>query len=124
MVEKICCHLFDPVAVNAHILRNKTSKKNVLLGIFCEKVAEGLLASAGTEIQVQGQTSSPAGRLVGRDHFLYRIPATHAKVEGTSQQHSCRMCAERSKRQTGKTKEMHYSVLPKVRCRTLYGAVF
>jgi hypothetical protein len=27
------------------------------------------LASAGTGIQVQGQTSSPAGRLVGRDHF-------------------------------------------------------
>jgi hypothetical protein len=36
---------------------------------FYEKVAEGLLASAGTEPQVQGQTSSPAGRLIGRDHF-------------------------------------------------------
>ena len=39
------------------------------LEIFYEKVAEGLLASACTEIQVQGQSSSPAGRLVGRDHF-------------------------------------------------------
>ena len=66
--------------------------------IFYEKVAKGLLASAGTEMQVQGQTSSP----VGRDHFLYRIPATHAKVEGTSQRLCC-VCAEKSKRQTGKT---------------------
>ena len=54
------------------------------LEIFYEKVAEGLLASAGMEIQVQGQSTSPAGRLVGRDHFLYRIPATHAKLEGKS----------------------------------------
>jgi hypothetical protein len=73
-----------------------------LFKIFNEKVAEGLLASAGAEIQVQGQISSPAVRLVGRDHFLYRISATHAKVEGTSQR-SCRVCAERSKCQTGKT---------------------
>jgi hypothetical protein len=70
--------------------------------IFYEKVAKGLLASAGTEMQVQGQTNSPAGRLVGRDHFLYRIPATHAKVEGTSQR-SCYVCAEKTKHQTGKT---------------------
>jgi hypothetical protein len=46
--------------VNAHILHNKTRKKKMLLEIFCKKVAEGLLASAPTEIQVQGQTSSPA----------------------------------------------------------------
>jgi len=88
--------------VNSHILHNKTSKNKMSLEIFYEKVAEGLLASAGTEMQVQGQTSIPAGRLVGRDHFLYRIPATHAKVEGTSQR-SCCVCAEKSKCQTGKT---------------------
>jgi hypothetical protein len=52
--------------VNAYILHNKTRKKKMLLEIFHEKVAEGLLASASTEIQVQGQTSSPAGRLVGK----------------------------------------------------------
>jgi hypothetical protein len=33
-----------------------------------EKVAEVLLTNDGTEIQVQGQTSSPAARLVGRGH--------------------------------------------------------
>jgi len=70
--------------------------------IFYKKFTKGLFPSAGTEIQVQGQTSSPVGRLVGRDHFLYRIPVTHAKLEGKSQ-HSCRVCAERSKHQTGKT---------------------
>jgi hypothetical protein len=55
------------------------------LEIFYEKVAEVLLASDGMEIQVQGQTSSPVGRLVGRDHSIYSIPATHAKLEGKSQ---------------------------------------
>jgi len=55
--------------VNSHILHNKTSKKKMSLEIFYKKVAEGLLTGAGTEMQVQGQTSSPAGRLVGRGHF-------------------------------------------------------
>jgi len=100
--KKLFFRLFDLVVVNAHILHNKTSKKKMSLEIFYEKVAEGLLASAGTKMQVQGQTSSPAGRLVGRDHFLYRVPATRAKMEGNSQR-SCRVCAEISKRQTGKT---------------------
>jgi hypothetical protein len=63
-----------------------------------------------TEPQVQGQTSSPAGRLIGRDHFLCRIPATHAKLKGKSQR-SCRVRAERSKRQTGKTLK---------KCTTMY----
>jgi hypothetical protein len=44
-----------------------------------------LLASDGMEIQVQDQTSSPACRLIGRDHSIYSIPATHAKLAGKSQ---------------------------------------
>ena len=88
----------------------KRNKKKITLEIFYEKVAEGLLTSAGTEIQVQGQPSSPAGRLVGRDHFLYRNPVTHAKLEGKSQR-SCRVWAQRSKRQTGKTVK---------KCTTMY----
>jgi hypothetical protein len=80
---------------------------------FYKKVAEGLLASAGTEPEVQGQTSSPARRLIGRDHVLYRIPATHTKLKGKSQR-SCRVRAEGSKRQTGKTKKMHDNVLSKM----------
>jgi hypothetical protein len=101
--KKLNFHLFDRVVVNAHISHNKTSKKKKkLLDIFHEKVTEGLLASAGTEIQVQGQPSSPPGRLVGRDHSIYRIPVTYAKLEGKSQ-HSCHVSAERSKHQTRKT---------------------
>jgi hypothetical protein len=98
--KKFLFRMFDLAVVNAHILHTKTDKK-ILLEIFYEKVAEGLLSSAGTEFQVQGQPSSLAGRLVGRDHFLYRIPATHAKLEGKSQR-SCCVCAERSKCQTRK----------------------
>jgi hypothetical protein len=67
-----------------------------------KKVNEGLLANTGIEIQVQIETSSPAGRLVGRDHSVYKIPSKQAKLEGKVQR-SRRMCAERSKRQTGKT---------------------
>jgi hypothetical protein len=52
--------------------------------MFYEKVAEGLLISASMENGTQCDNST-AGTLVGRDHFLYRIPATHARVEGTSQ---------------------------------------
>jgi hypothetical protein len=44
-----------------------------------------LLASDGTEMQVHGQTSSTVGRLVGRDHSIYSIPATHVKLAGKSQ---------------------------------------
>jgi hypothetical protein len=59
--KKLFFRLYDLVVVNAHILHNKTSKKKMSLEIFYEKVAEELLASAGTEMQVQGQTSSPTG---------------------------------------------------------------
>ena len=69
--KKLFFHLYDLVAVGAHIFHNK-SKKKISLEVY-EKVAEGLLASAGTEIRVQGQISNSAGRLVGRDHSVYRI---------------------------------------------------
>jgi hypothetical protein len=58
--KKLSFHLFDLVVVNAHILHNKISKKEMSLEIFHKNVTERLLASAGTEIQVQDQTSSPA----------------------------------------------------------------
>ena len=61
---------------------------------------------------VQSQTSSPAGRLVRSDLFVYtcRIPATQAKLEGKAYS-SCRVSAERSKRQAGKTAK---------KCTTMY----
>jgi hypothetical protein len=41
-------------------------------------------------MQVQG----PAGRLVGRDHSIYSIPATHAKL-AEKLQHSFLISAEK-----------------------------
>ena len=109
--KKLFFHLFDLAVVNTHILHDKTSNKQMSLEIFYEKVAEVLLASACMEIQVQGQTGSPAGRFVGRDHSVYRIPVTHAKLEGKSQC-PCHASAERSKHQTRKTEEINYNILP------------
>jgi maltodextrin utilization protein YvdJ len=100
--KKLFFHLFDLAVVNAPILHSKSSKKKMLVEMFYEKVAEGLIASAGMDIQQQGQTSSQAGRLVGTGHFVYRIPATHAKPEGKTQR-TCGVCSETGKRQTGKT---------------------
>jgi hypothetical protein len=39
--RKLFFHLFDLVMVNAQIMRNKSSKKNMSLEIFYEKVAKG-----------------------------------------------------------------------------------
>jgi hypothetical protein len=82
--KKLFFHLFDLAVVNVQILHYKSSKKNMSLEISYEKVAEVLLANDGTEIQVQVQTSSPAGSLVGGDHSVYSIPETHAKLEEKS----------------------------------------
>ena len=83
-----------------HAHQNKQEKN--FAGNFLCQVAIGLLASAGTTFQVHYQTSSPASRLIGRNHYLYRIPVTHAKLEGKSW-HSCLMYAERCKHQARKT---------------------
>jgi hypothetical protein len=77
-----------------------------------------LLASDGTEMQVCGQPSSTAGRLVGRDHSTYSIPATHAKQAGKSQ-HSFLVSAEKDASDCESCEDMYYSVLPKMLCRTL-----
>jgi len=63
MVGETFFTLFNLVVVSAHILHNKTNKKKMSLEIFYEKVTEGLVASAGMETQVQGQSSSPAADL-------------------------------------------------------------
>jgi hypothetical protein len=73
------------VVVNAHILHNKSSQKICRWKFSKIKVAKVLLAAEGREIQLQGQTSSPACRLVGQELSVYSIPATHAKLEGKSQ---------------------------------------
>jgi hypothetical protein len=120
MVEETFFHLFDLAAVNAHILHNKSSNEKMSLEIFYKKVAKGFLASTDMEIQALGQTSSPAGRLVGTDHFLYRIPVTHAKPEGKTQ------CSGRKRPAPDRENcdEIHYNILQKMWRWTLYRAVF
>jgi hypothetical protein len=92
--KKLIFHLHDLVVVKAQIFHTKTPMKKKSFEIFYEKVAEGLPASASMEIQLQGQTSSPAGRLVGRENFLCRIPVTHTKMEGKCQ-HSRSVCRKK-----------------------------
>ena len=65
--KKLFFNVFD---MAAHILRAETKEKKILLGIFYRRVTKGLLASAGTEIQVQSQTSSPTGRHWEREFFV------------------------------------------------------
>jgi hypothetical protein len=77
-----------------------------------------LLASEDTEMQVQG----PAGRLVGRDHSIYSILATHAKLAGKSQRSFLVSVEEAPGRES--CEDMYYNVLPKMLCRTLRWAVF
>jgi hypothetical protein len=78
-----------------------------------------LLASEGMEMQVQG----PAGRLVGKDHSIYSIPATHAKLVEKSQC-SFRVSAEKEAPSQENSEDMYYNVLLKMLCRTLHWVVF
>jgi hypothetical protein len=54
-----------------------------------------LLASDGMEMQVKGQISSTADRLLGRGHSIYSIPATNVKLAGKLH-HSFLVSAEKN----------------------------
>jgi hypothetical protein len=82
-----------------------------------------LLATDGMEMQVQGQTSSTAGRLLGRGHSIYSIPVTDVKLAGISQ-HPFLISAEKDALDRESCEEMYYNILPKMLCRTLRWAVF
>jgi hypothetical protein len=82
-----------------------------------------LLASNGTEMQVQGRTSSTAGRLLGRGHSIYSIPATNVKLAGKSQ-HSFLVSAEKDASDRESCEDMYYNILLKMLRRTLRWAVF
>jgi hypothetical protein len=53
--------------------------KSILQKLLHEMVAEDVLSNAGQGIQEYASTST--GRLIGRDHFPYRILATQTKVK-------------------------------------------
>jgi hypothetical protein len=64
----------------------KSSKEKMSLEIFYKKVTKGLLANAVIQkFQAQGQTNTPANRLIGREQFIYRIPVTQSRLERKSQ---------------------------------------
>jgi hypothetical protein len=75
------------------------------------------------EMQVQVQTCSTAGRLIGRDHSIYIILATHAKLVG-KYQHSFLISAEKNASDRESCEDMYYNVLPKMLCSTLHWVVF
>jgi len=74
--KKLFLHLYDLTVVSAHIFNTKTNKKDFTGNFLPKKVAKGLLTGASAEMQVQVQTSSPAGRLGRRDAYTH----THTHI--------------------------------------------
>jgi hypothetical protein len=74
---------------------NKVSSKNIRLQKFCKNVAKGLVCDVGKEIIEQPRATS-VGRLVGKNYYAFKVPATHSKVKGRSQR-TCKVCADTSK---------------------------
>jgi hypothetical protein len=70
MVEKD--HFYDLAIVNAHVLCNKISLKNIQIQKFCEKVAEEMACDVGHEITEQPRSTS-VGRHVGKNHYAYKV---------------------------------------------------
>jgi hypothetical protein len=106
--KKLFFHLFDLSLVNAHILHQKICTKKFRLHKFIEKVAEGLVSNVGREGTGQSRISS-ASRLVGRGHFVHRVPATSSKQKGCSQL-TCKVCADKGKHHTGKSTKKYTTV--------------
>jgi hypothetical protein len=106
--KKLFFHLFNLALVNAHILHREKCTKKFRLYKFIEKVAEGLVSDGGSEVTERSRISS-ASRLVGRDHFAHRVPATGSKLKGCSQC-TCKFCADRGKHHTGKSTKKYTTV--------------
>jgi hypothetical protein len=106
--KKSFSHLFDLALVNAHILHQKKCPKKFRLHKLIEKMTEGLVSDVGREVMEQSRISS-ASRLVGRDHFVHRVPATSSKLKGCSQG-TCKVCADRGKHHTGKSTKKYTTV--------------
>jgi hypothetical protein len=98
--KKLFFHLFDLALVTAHILHQIRTKQKFRPYKFLEMVTEGLVSDVGVEITKQSRKSY-AGRLVGRDHFAFRIPATGSKQWGKTQR-TCKVCADKGKHHAGK----------------------
>jgi len=94
--KKPSFHLSDLVVVSAHILHNKISKeKKKRWKFYTKNSPKDCSLVPVRKFKCKIRLAVQLTDLLERDHSVYRIPATHAKLEGKSQR-SCRMSAERS----------------------------
>jgi len=101
----------------------KQARKKFCFKFSKKKSPKDCLLVPVWKMQVHCQACSPAGSLIGRDHFSHRIPATYAMLEGKSQ-HSCHVCREKQAPDRENCEAVHYNALSKMPCRTLYRALF
>ena len=83
--KKLFLHLFDLAIVNACILYNR-----IRLQQFMEEVPASLVTSAGLQDQETGPGPQQEGRLLRRNHFLYKIPSTPGSGCTSGQKNACR----------------------------------
>jgi len=99
--KKLFVHLFDLAVVVAHTLHTKTNNKKILLEICYENLLKDcslvLVEKFNCKVRL-------AGRLIGRDYFLYRTPLT-SYVGGKISPLMSRVCRER---------QMHQNILLKM----------
>jgi hypothetical protein len=106
--------------MNVNISHQKTSRQNLWLYSFLEKIA-GLVSKVGTEIREHSHANAAAG-LVNRGHYSYRILATGSK-QSHRLQYKCKVCTDKGKCHMGRS--MRFTcVLSNVLCWSMPGGVF
>jgi hypothetical protein len=83
-------------------------------GNFLQKFAKGMFANAVWKIQAQDQTNRPASRLLGRKQFIYRIPVTHARLEGSTHVACVCVCREKQAPDQENCEAVNYNILQKM----------
>lgn len=121
--KKLYLHLYYLAVVSAHILHTKTNKKDFTGNFLQKKLPKVCWLVPVQKCKYKFRLSVQQVDLYEEIYiYIYRIPATYAKLEGISQC-SCRVWAEKSAR-LGKLWRMHYIIQLKIWFRTLYRAVF
>ena len=105
--KKLFFRLFDLALVNAHVLYKKQTTVKYCMDKFIQKVAEGLVAEMGKDTTIQSSQDT-GGRLLGRHHFPYRIPAS-GKKKGWAQR-LFKVCSDRGNQESGKSARQYTTV--------------